>query len=144
LHEPSFASWQSDKTYCSLHVGRSEGFFSAVAIRVPDKLSMAFCSCWDCTIVCAAEWSICCGQGWTERAIFGKIRYMNYAGCKRKFNIAGYVAAVKRAVREEASRRAVAVGGQSSSSAVRPNAGGVAVSSGVDASTACLAGANKA
>jgi hypothetical protein len=27
-------------------------------------------------------------QGWGERAIFGKIRYMNYAGCKRKFDIA--------------------------------------------------------
>ena len=23
-------------------------------------------------------------MGWTERAIFGKIRYMNYAGCVRK------------------------------------------------------------
>ena len=27
-------------------------------------------------------------QGWGERAIFGKIRYMNYAGCKRKFDAA--------------------------------------------------------
>jgi hypothetical protein len=27
-------------------------------------------------------------QGWGERPIFGKIRYMNYAGCKRKFDIA--------------------------------------------------------
>lgn len=26
-------------------------------------------------------------QGWAERAVFGKIRYMNYEGCKRKFNI---------------------------------------------------------
>ena len=31
-------------------------------------------------------------QGWGERAIFGKIRYMNYAGCKRKFDISKYVA----------------------------------------------------
>ena len=31
-------------------------------------------------------------QGWAERAIFGKIRYMNYAGCKRKFDISKYVA----------------------------------------------------
>ena len=29
-------------------------------------------------------------QGWTERPIFGKIRYMNYAGCKRKFDIKKY------------------------------------------------------
>ena len=28
---------------------------------------------------------------WTERPIFGKIRYMNYNGCRRKFNVAGYV-----------------------------------------------------
>jgi len=31
-------------------------------------------------------------MGWTERAIFGKIRFMNYDGCKRKFKIATYVA----------------------------------------------------
>lgn len=31
-------------------------------------------------------------QGWAERAIFGKIRYMNYAGCKRKFDISAYIA----------------------------------------------------
>jgi len=31
-------------------------------------------------------------QGWTERAVFGKIRYMNYAGCKRKFDIQRYSA----------------------------------------------------
>ena len=27
---------------------------------------------------------------WFERPIFGKIRYMNYNGCKRKFNINNY------------------------------------------------------
>eukprot|EP00931_Biecheleriopsis_adriatica_P050351 TRINITY_DN29143_c0_g1_i1.p1 TRINITY_DN29143_c0_g1~~TRINITY_DN29143_c0_g1_i1.p1 ORF type:complete len:532 (+),score=127.59 TRINITY_DN29143_c0_g1_i1:42-1637(+) len=34
-------------------------------------------------------WSICGihDMGWTERKIFGKIRYMNYEGCKRKFNV---------------------------------------------------------
>jgi hypothetical protein len=26
-------------------------------------------------------------QGWRERSIFGKIRYMNYEGCKRKFDV---------------------------------------------------------
>jgi len=38
-------------------------------------------------------WSICGihDMGWTERPIFGKIRFMNYAGCKRKFNVAGFV-----------------------------------------------------
>ncbi|XP_067898490.1 CPD photolyase isoform X2 [Heterodontus francisci] len=34
-------------------------------------------------------WSICGihDQGWAERPVFGKIRYMNYNGCKRKFDI---------------------------------------------------------
>ena len=31
-------------------------------------------------------------MGWAERAIFGKIRFMNYAGCKRKFDLKSYVA----------------------------------------------------
>ncbi|XP_073445453.1 deoxyribodipyrimidine photo-lyase-like isoform X2 [Dendrobates tinctorius] len=37
-------------------------------------------------------WSICGihDQGWAERAVFGKIRYMNYAGCKRKFDVAQF------------------------------------------------------
>nr|XP_011463773.1 PREDICTED: deoxyribodipyrimidine photo-lyase-like [Fragaria vesca subsp. vesca] len=43
-------------------------------------------------------WSICGvhDQGWKERPIFGKIRYMNYAGCKRKFDVDGYISYVKR------------------------------------------------
>ncbi|GFH13538.1 uncharacterized protein HaLaN_09438, partial [Haematococcus lacustris] len=44
-------------------------------------------------------------QGWGERAIFGKIRYMNYAGCKRKFDIPGYVSYVNRAVKAELNAR---------------------------------------
>ena len=34
-------------------------------------------------------WSICGvhDQGWRERPVFGKIRYMNYNGCKRKFDV---------------------------------------------------------
>ncbi|XP_055627562.1 deoxyribodipyrimidine photo-lyase [Toxorhynchites rutilus septentrionalis] len=31
-------------------------------------------------------------QGWREREVFGKIRYMNYEGCKRKFDVAAFVA----------------------------------------------------
>lgn len=31
-------------------------------------------------------------MGWTERPIFGKIRFMNYEGCKRKFNVPAFVA----------------------------------------------------
>ncbi len=30
-------------------------------------------------------------RAWTERPVFGKIRYMNYNGCKRKFNVNGYI-----------------------------------------------------
>ena len=34
-------------------------------------------------------WSICGihDRGWAERPVFGKIRYMNYQGCKRKFDV---------------------------------------------------------
>lgn len=31
-------------------------------------------------------------QGWAERAVFGKVRFMNYQGCKRKFDVAAFVA----------------------------------------------------
>jgi len=30
-------------------------------------------------------------MGWKERPIFGKIRFMNYAGCKRKFKVGNFV-----------------------------------------------------
>ncbi|KAH8372949.1 hypothetical protein KR009_008784, partial [Drosophila setifemur] len=30
-------------------------------------------------------------MGWKERSIFGKIRYMNYQGCRRKFDVNGFV-----------------------------------------------------
>lgn len=49
-------------------------------------------------------------QGWGERPVFGKIRYMNYAGCKRKFDIPKYVAYVNR---EVAAARTAAGGGGS-------------------------------
>ena len=35
---------------------------------------------------------VCFSQGWKERPIFGKIRFMNYAGCKRKFKVDQFVA----------------------------------------------------
>ena len=37
-------------------------------------------------------------MGWAERPVFGKIRYMNYAGCKRKFNIEGYITRIGQEV----------------------------------------------
>lgn len=30
-------------------------------------------------------------RAWTERAVYGKIRYMNYNGCKRKFDVEQYI-----------------------------------------------------
>lgn len=30
-------------------------------------------------------------RAWQEREVFGKIRYMNYNGCKRKFDVAAYI-----------------------------------------------------
>ena len=34
-------------------------------------------------------------RAWKERAIFGKVRYMNYNGAKRKFNIRAYIEKVE-------------------------------------------------
>ncbi|KAF7828370.1 deoxyribodipyrimidine photo-lyase [Senna tora] len=53
-------------------------------------------------------WSICGvhDQGWRERPIFGKIRYMNYAGCKRKFDVDRYIAYVNKLVGELRKRKA--------------------------------------
>ena len=52
-------------------------------------------------------WAVCGvhDQGWKERDVFGKVRYMNYAGCKRKFKIAEYVRRVEREVAEELATR---------------------------------------
>ncbi|ONK71697.1 uncharacterized protein A4U43_C04F11410 [Asparagus officinalis] len=52
-------------------------------------------------------WSICGihDQGWKERPVFGKIRYMNYAGCKRKFDVDGYIAYVNKLVGETRKRK---------------------------------------
>jgi deoxyribodipyrimidine photo-lyase len=36
-------------------------------------------------------------QGWFPRPVFGKIRYMNYAGCKRKFNVDHYIKLIQKA-----------------------------------------------
>lgn len=47
-------------------------------------------------------------QGWTERDIFGKIRFMNYNGCKRKFDIKGYVASVNTRIQKEKKAAAAA------------------------------------
>ncbi len=35
-------------------------------------------------------------RAWSERSVFGKIRYMNAAGCRRKFDVDGYIASVRK------------------------------------------------
>jgi deoxyribodipyrimidine photo-lyase len=45
-------------------------------------------------------------MGWKEREIFGKIRYMNYAGCKRKFKVADFVRKYKGAAENAAEAEA--------------------------------------
>jgi deoxyribodipyrimidine photo-lyase len=40
-------------------------------------------------------------RAWTERPIFGKVRYMNAAGLERKFDIGRYVSAVDDLVARE-------------------------------------------
>ena len=35
-------------------------------------------------------------RAWQERPVFGKIRYMNAAGCRRKFDVDGYIASVQK------------------------------------------------
>jgi len=51
-------------------------------------------------------WSICGihDQGWREREIFGKIRYMNYEGCKRKFDVNSFVMKYHRIAKEHGLR----------------------------------------
>jgi deoxyribodipyrimidine photo-lyase len=43
--------------------------------------------------VVGVMWSMCGvhDRAWNERNIFGKVRYMNYAGAKRKFDIKAYI-----------------------------------------------------
>ena len=35
-------------------------------------------------------------RAWQERPVFGKIRYMNAAGCRRKFDVAGYISSIEK------------------------------------------------
>ena len=52
-------------------------------------------------------------QGWKERPIFGKIRYMAYSGCEKKFKIPDYIARVNELV-------AAVKAGKTDTSAVNP------------------------
>ena len=54
-------------------------------------------------------------QGWKEREVFGKIRYMNYAGCKRKFKVDTFVARYPEAARNVGAASGKASSGSSKS-----------------------------
>ena len=41
-------------------------------------------------------------QGWSEREIFGKIRYMNEKGCRRKFKVDDYIELINKKLKEKA------------------------------------------
>ncbi|XP_030631243.1 CPD photolyase [Chanos chanos] len=61
----------------------------SIAIYLNDRYSLDGC---DPNGYVGCMWSICGihDQGWKERSIFGKVRYMNYAGCTRKFDVAQF------------------------------------------------------
>ena len=46
-------------------------------------------------------------NGWKEREIFGKVRYMNLKGCKRKFDVQSYINNVKRMIAKVKKNRPV-------------------------------------
>ncbi|XP_072543128.1 CPD photolyase [Salminus brasiliensis] len=61
----------------------------SIAIYLNDHYSLDGC---DPNGYVGCMWSICGihDQGWAERPVFGKVRYMNYAGCKRKFDVSQF------------------------------------------------------
>ena len=49
--------------------------------------------------VVGVMWSVCGihDRAWNERPVFGKVRYMNYNGCKRKFDVKAYISKYSQA-----------------------------------------------
>ena len=66
-----------------------------IALHLNDKYSLDGC---DPNGYAGVAWSIggVHDRPWFEREIFGKIRYMSYDGCKRKFDVAAYIAKIGR------------------------------------------------
>jgi hypothetical protein len=52
---------------------------------------------------CTGFWH---AQGWAERPVFGKIRYMNAKGCARKFDVKAYVKRVNEMMEEVKAKQA--------------------------------------
>jgi len=63
------------------------------ALKLNDRYSLDGC---DPNGYTGVAWSIggVHDRAWRERAVFGKVRYMNEAGCRRKFDVNGYIDAV--------------------------------------------------
>merc|ERR1711968_200763 len=74
----------------------------ATALYLNDKYSLDGC---DPNGFVGCAWSVMGthDMGWKEREVFGKVRYMNYNGCKRKFDVAAYVAAWPKAPQKSAA-----------------------------------------
>jgi len=55
----------------------------------------------DCNSFTGVGWSIMGihDHGWQEHDVFGKVRYMNYNGCRRKFDIEEFVQKYKGAAK---------------------------------------------
>lgn len=69
-------------------------FALETAIYLNDKYALDGCEANGYTGI---AWSIggIHDRPWSERSVFGKIRYMNYQGCKRKFDVASYIGRYK-------------------------------------------------
>lgn len=67
----------------------------AVAIYLNDKYELDGC---DPNGYVGVAWSIggLHDRPWFEREIFGKVRYMNYNGCKRKFDVNAYIRRIEQ------------------------------------------------
>lgn len=72
------------------------GFVGESTVHIYARISLVnrvqFSHIFTFSLPVGCMWSICGihDQGWAERAVFGKIRYMNYKGCLRKFDVARF------------------------------------------------------
>jgi deoxyribodipyrimidine photo-lyase len=64
-----------------------------MALSLNDTYSLDGC---DPNGVCGVAWSIggVHDRAWFEREVFGKVRFMSEGGCRRKFDVASYIASV--------------------------------------------------
>ena len=78
---------------------RDPGEALDVAITLNDRYSLDGC---DPNGYVGCAWSIggLHDRAWSERPVYGKIRYMNFNGCKRKFRVDRYIDAMARIKRE--------------------------------------------